>query len=62
VIKNKNSPNNEKMFQKLIREYVKNLSALIQDKKFKNINEEKKYYMHLNKIIDCLSVEEVFLF
>jgi hypothetical protein len=44
------------MFQKLIREYVKNLSALIQDKKFKNINEEKKYYMHLNKIIDCLSV------
>jgi hypothetical protein len=56
VIKNKNSPNNEKMFQKLIREYVKNLSALIQDKKFKNINEEKKYYMHLNKIIDCLSV------
>jgi hypothetical protein len=50
------------MFQKLIREYIKNLSAIMHDKKFKNTNEEKKYYMHLNKIIDCLNVEEVFLF
>ena len=34
----------------------------MQNKAFKNEQDERKFYIHMTKIIDCLDLEEVFQF
>lgn len=60
VYNNPTSPLSEKVYQKIIREYVRNLYASVKDRKFAFEADEKKLYVHISRIIDCLSLEEVF--
>lgn len=46
----------------MIREYISNLSSIMQNKGFKSEADERKFYIHMTKIIDCLDLEEVFEF
>lgn len=62
VINNQGSPLNEKIYQKNLREYVKTLFENGRGRQFKSEGEERKYYVHMQRIVDCLSLEDVFQF
>jgi hypothetical protein len=59
---NQNSPLNEKIYQKNLREYVKTLFESLKGRGFKNEPEERKLYVHMQRILDCLALEDVFQF
>ena len=56
VYNNPTGPLPEKVYQKILRDYVKNLYASIKDKKYPFEADEKKVYIHISRIIDCLSL------
>lgn len=60
VIKDPQSPYAEKVYQKMIRQYIRYQYAYLKEKKFSYEGDEKKILIHLGRIIDCLSLEEVF--
>ena len=56
VIMNQNSPLNEKIYQKNLREYLKTLFETCKSKHFKSEMEERKLYVHVQRILDCLTL------
>ena len=50
----------EKVYQKILREYVRCLYASLKDKKYSFEADEKKIYIHISRILDCLNIEQVF--
>lgn len=57
VYNNPNSPLVEKVYQKVLRDYVRNLYSEVKDRKFAFEADEKKVYIHMSRIIDCLSID-----
>lgn len=62
VINNQGSPLNEKIYQKNLRDYVKLMFDNCKAKSFKSEPEERKNYVHMQRILDCLNLEDVFQF
>ena len=60
MIKNPKSSANEKIYQKLLRDYARDLNTWIGNKNFKTEAEEKKVYIHLSRIVDCMAIDETF--
>jgi hypothetical protein len=60
IYNNPNAPLSEKVYQNTLRNYVRNLYATVRDKKFVFEADEKKIYIHMSRIIDCLNIDEVF--
>lgn len=60
VYNNPSSPLMEKVYQKILREYVRCLYESLKEKKYPFEADEKKIYVHMSRIIDCLSINEVF--
>ncbi len=61
VISNPNSPLNEKIYQKNLRDYVKALFEYIKSKQRPEA-EERRFFVHLQRVLDCLALEDVFAF
>lgn len=62
VVKDPKSSLTEKVYQRMIREYIRCQYAYMKEKKYSFEADEKKILIHLGRIIDCLSLEEVFRF
>ena len=60
VYNNPNSPLMEKVYQKILREYVRCLYGSLKEKKYSFEADEKKIYIHISRILDCLNIEQVF--
>ena len=56
VIANQNSPLNEKIYQKNLRDYLKSLIEYVKSRAFKSASEEQRYYIHMYRVLDCLNL------
>ena len=62
VIANPNSPLSDMVFSRTLRDYIKNLHQLVRTRQFKSESDERKLYVHLQRMVDCLNIEGVFQF
>jgi serine/threonine-protein kinase ULK2 len=62
ILASQNVALTEKVYQRHLREYIRGLYELVRVRQFKSEGEERKPYIHLLRMVDCLNVEEVFQF
>lgn len=62
TLASQNASLSEKVYQKNLRDYIRAIYDLVKGRQFKTESEERKYYIHLLRMIDCLNIEEVFQF
>lgn len=57
VLSSQNTVLNEKVYQRHLREYVRAVHEVVKGRQFKSEAEERKYFIHLQRMIDCLNLE-----
>lgn len=62
TLASQNAVLSEKVYQKNLRDYIRAIHELVKGRQFKTEGEERKYFIHLLRMVDCLNIEEVFQF
>lgn len=60
VLDGASSPLPQSLYKNILKEYIKTLYSTLKERKFNLDIEQKKEYIHLSRVIDCLDTEEVF--